>query len=227
MRVSSYVPVHGYPFHPADTSQFLIEDTEKKDVTSTELIRGYYPYPLIIGAVLMADLNSIPDETRWRIAAEFSATLPSLYDHAFRETAGERYDEIEQHVWMEAAKILFDIAKSLSLPTGTAHDLAETMRMVMVILFGPEFKSEALDVSEDRAVIIIRRCPLLAAGYEAGSSGERMFHKCMAFTLTGIPVLNKDFSGRFVRTMCTGDRQCEIKVAKDEPLVPDKKSRRP
>ena len=115
----------------------------------------------------MADLNSIPDETRWRIAAEFSATLPALYDHAFRETAGERYDEIEQEVWMEAAKIIVDIAKSLSLPTGTAQDLAEAMRVVMVILFGPEFKSEALEVSKDGAVIIIRRCPLLLNGSDS------------------------------------------------------------
>ena len=199
-----------------------------EDVTSTELISGYYPYALIYGAVDMADLNSIPDDTKWRIAAEFSATLPALYDHAFRETVGERYDETEQGVWMEAAKIIFDIAKSLSLPTGTAQDLAETMRIVMVILFGPEFKSEALEVSKDGSVIIIRRCPLIAAGYDAGTNGERTFGKCMAFTLTGIPVLNKDFSARFVRTMCAGDRQCEIKVAKVTPPVPDKtKNQRP
>ena len=174
----------------------------------------------------MADLNSIPDDTKWRIAAEFSATLPALYDHAFRETVGERYDEIEQEVWMEAAKTIFDIAKSLSLPTGTARDLAETMRIVMVILFGPEFKSEALEISKDGAVIIIRRCPLLAKGYDAGTDGERTFRKCMAFTLTGIPLLNKDFSVRFVRTMCTGDRQCEIKVAKGEPPLPEKKTKK-
>lgn len=171
----------------------------------------------------MADLNSIPDETRWRIAAEFSATMPALYDHAFRETAGERYDEIEQEVWMEAAKIIVDIAKSLSLPTGTAQDLAEAMLVVMVILFGPEFKSEALEVSKDGAVIIIRRCPLLLNGSDIGTDGERTFRKCMAFTLTGIPMLNRDFSARFVRTMCTGDRQCEIKVGKGGPPLPDGK----
>jgi hypothetical protein len=44
----------------------------------------------------------------------------------------------------------------------------------------------------------------------------------MAFTLTGIPRLNREFSARFVRTMCTGDRQCEIKVAKSEAPSPDK-----
>jgi len=173
----------------------------------------------------MPDLNSIPDETRWRIAAGFSAALPALYDRACRKTADGRCDEIGQEAWMKAAKSIADIAKSLSLPTGTARDLAKTMRIVMVILFGPEFKSEALEVADDRAVIILRRCPLLAAGYEAGTGGERTFRKCMAFTLTGIPVLNRDFSGRFVRTMCTGDRQCEIKVEKNGPPAPDRKGR--
>ncbi|MDD1682610.1 MAG: hypothetical protein LUO98_02130 [Methanoregula sp.] len=168
----------------------------------------------------MAGLSSIPDEKKWRIAAEFVSTLPALYDHAFRSTVGERYDEVEQEVWMEAAKIIFDITKNLSLPIGTAQDLAETMRTVMAILFGPEFKSETLEVSKDGAVIIIRRCPFLETGYYSGSDGGRTFRKCMAFTLSGIPWLNREFSARFVRTMCAGDRQCEVKIQKsDQPAI--------
>jgi hypothetical protein len=171
----------------------------------------------------MAGLGSIPDEVKWRIAAEFSAQLPARYDRAFRGIVGERYDEIEQEIWMEVAGAALTIAKNLSLPVGTAQELAETMRTVMVILFGPEFKSETLEISKDGSVIIIRRCPLIAAGYNAGTDGDRTFRKCMAFTLSSIPQLNKDFSARFVRTMCSGDRQCEIKVTKSEPLVPAKK----
>jgi hypothetical protein len=167
----------------------------------------------------MAGLSSIPDDVKWRISAEFAAQLPALYDRVFREKLGDQYDEIEQEVWMEVAVAAFGIAKTLALPVGTARDLAETMRAVMVILFGPGFKSEALELSKDHAVIIIKRCPLLAEGCEAGTDGSRTFRKCMAFTLTSIPTLNKDFSARFVRTMCTGDRQCEIKVRKSEPPV--------
>jgi hypothetical protein len=174
----------------------------------------------------MAGLGSIPDDIKWRIAAQFSATMPARYDRAFRETVGERYDEIEQEVWMDAAKILPDIAKSLSLPVSTAQELAETMRTVMVILFGPEFRSETLELSKAGAVILVRRCPLIAAGYDNGTDGDRTFHKCMAFTLTGIHRLNREFSARFVRTMCTGDRQCEIKVAKSEAPLPDKTTKK-
>jgi hypothetical protein len=174
----------------------------------------------------MAGLDSIPDDVKWRTAAEFSAQLPALYDRAFRDTVGERYDEIEQEIWMAVAETAFAIAKNLSLPVGTARELAETMRTVMVILFGPEFRTETLEVSKDRAVIIIKRCPLIAASYDAGTDGDRTFRKCMAFTLTGIPRLNRDFSARFIRTMCSGDRQCEIKVAKSELPLPDKKTKK-
>jgi hypothetical protein len=167
----------------------------------------------------LTEISSIPDEVKWRIAAEFSAQLPALYDRAFRDTVGDRYDEMEQEIWMEVAKIAFSIAKNLSLPVSTARDLAETMRIIMVILFGPGFRSEALEVSKDGAVIIIKRCPLLSEGYDIGADGTRTFRKCMAFTLTSLPLLNKNFSGRFVRTMCTGDRQCEIKIQKSEPAM--------
>jgi predicted ArsR family transcriptional regulator len=174
----------------------------------------------------MAGLGSIPDEVKWRIAAEFSAQLPALYDRAFRSTVGERYDEIEQEIWMVVAQSALAIAKNLSLPVGTAQDLAETMRTVMIILFGPEFRSETLEISKDGAVIIVRHCPLIEASYTTGTDGDRTFGKCMAFTLTGIPRLNNNFSARFVRTMCSGDRQCEIKVAQSQPPVPDKKGKK-
>jgi hypothetical protein len=174
----------------------------------------------------MAGLGSIPDEVKWKIAAEFSAQLPALYDRAFRSTVGERYDEIEQEIWMVVAQSAFAIAKNLSLPVGTAQDLAETMRTVMIILFGPEFRSETLEISKDGAVIIVRHCPLIEASYNTGTDGDRTFGKCMAFTLTGIPRLNNNFSARFVRTMCSGDRQCEIKVAKNEPPGSDKKTKK-
>ena len=174
----------------------------------------------------MAGLDSIPAEVKWRIAAEFSAQLPARYDRAFRSIVGERYNEIEQEIWMEVSGTALAIAKNLSLPVGTAQELAETMRTVMVILFGPEFKSEALEISKEGSVIIVKYCPLLAAGYDSGSGGDCTFGRCMAFTLSSIPRLNQDFSARFVRTMCSGDRQCEIKVAKSEPPVPGKKTKK-
>jgi hypothetical protein len=164
----------------------------------------------------MTELKEIPEEVRWRLAAEFAARLPAIYEAAFRSLAGEKYDEIEQEVWMELSRSAREIARYLSLPAGNAKQLAETMRIILVILFGPGFSNEALEVAPDRSVIIMKRCPLLDHGSAHGRPIYPAFHRCMAFTLTAVPLLNKNYSARFVRTMCSGDRQCEIKIAAAE-----------
>jgi hypothetical protein len=156
----------------------------------------------------MPDLNSIPDEVKWRLAAKLAA----LYDRAYRDVVGERYDEIEEDIWMKLSSMALEIVRDLSLPSRNAGELAESMRTVMTILFGPDYKSETLNVSKDGAVVLIRQCPLIETGHNVGAGGPGTFHKCMVLTLTSVPQLNNRYSARFVRTMCTGDRQCEIKI---------------
>jgi hypothetical protein len=174
----------------------------------------------------MTELRNIPEEVRWRLAAEFAAQLPAVYDAAFRPVAGEKYDEIEQEVWMELSRTAADITRYLSLPVGNAHQLAGTMRIVLAILFGPGFSGEALEVSSDRSVIIMKKCPLLDRSPGEGLPVHPAFHKCMAFTLSAVPRLNKNYSARFVRTMCSGDRQCEIKISGvQEPLTDTKQKK--
>jgi len=168
----------------------------------------------------MPDLKSIPDEVKWRLAAKLAALLPALYDRAYRGVVGERYDEIEQEIWMELSRMALDIARDLSLPTSNAGELADSLRLVMGILFGPDYKSETLEISKGGAVVLVKRCPLPASSLERGAEDTSTFHKCMALTLTTVPLLNKGYSARFVRTMCTGDRQCEIKIEEVKP--PDK-----
>jgi hypothetical protein len=38
--------------------------------------------------------KEIPDETKWKIASRLAAALPLMYENAFREVVGEKYDEI-------------------------------------------------------------------------------------------------------------------------------------
>ena len=171
----------------------------------------------------MPDLKSIPDDVKWRLAARLAALLPALYEAAFRDVAGGKYDEIEQQIWMEISIIVGDIVRALSLPVSTAGELADSLRTVMAILFGPEYKSETLDFSDDGAVVLVKRCPLPACRHDSGSGDTPAFNRCMALTLTTVPSLNKKYSARFVRTMCTGDRQCELKI---EGVKPDKKDQK-
>jgi hypothetical protein len=160
----------------------------------------------------MPDLKSIPDEVKWRLAAKLAAFLPALYEAAFRDVAGDRYDEIEQGIWMEISFVVDDIVRDLSLPVGNAGELADSLRTVMAILFGPDYKSETFEFSDDGAVVLVKRCPLPERCPGARSGDTTTFQRCMALTLTTIPYLNKTYSARFVRAMCTGDRQCELKI---------------
>ena len=166
--------------------------------------------------IQMPDLKSIPDDVKWRLAADCAARFPALYDVAFRKVLGEKYDEIERDIWIKLSCRALNIVKDLGLPEKNAHDLAESMRTVMIILFGPDYKSETIDVSDDGAVILIKRCPFLDTGYESGATGEHTFLRCMALMLTMVPALNNKYSARYVRSMCTGDRQCEIKVSSEK-----------
>jgi hypothetical protein len=172
----------------------------------------------------MTNLKDIPDEVKWRLAAKLAALLPALYENAFRSVVGRKYDEIEQEIWMELSRMVFDIVRDLSLPTSTACEIADSLQIVMAILFGPEYKSETLEVSKGGAVVLVKRCPLPDSSLGVGAGDTTTFHKCMALTLTTVPQLNKSYSARFVRTMCTGDRQCEIKI--EEVKQPDKDEHR-
>ena len=157
----------------------------------------------------MPDLRSVPDDTKWRIATQYAAHLAAIYENVFYPVIHDQYDELEQEVWMQVAQFSGEIAKSLTLPVETARDLAESLRLVTTIVFGPDLKEEILEVGKDGAVIIIRRCPLIN-GEIFSTNGP--FHRCMAFTLSSLKKMNPDYSSRFVRAMCMGDRQCEIKI---------------
>ncbi|MDD1701887.1 MAG: hypothetical protein LUQ31_02755 [Methanoregula sp.] len=170
----------------------------------------------------MPDLKDIPDASRWRYAAGCAATIPALYEIAFREEEGKKFAEIETDIWAELGRRVATIAHECSLPARDAPEIARAVQAALVVLFGPEYGGEVLEHPGDRAVIVVRRCPFLYHSHMLDADHDRMFSRCMAFVLTAVPHLNKQYSGRFVRTMCTGDRQCEIKIEK-MPAPADKK----
>ena len=160
----------------------------------------------------MPALRDIPDNVKWQFAARCASTLPAMYDIAFREVMGKEFDGREQEVWLNLARTMVPaIVRDLSLPVRNARELAQSLQIVMALLFGPDYAGEVLDVAEDAAVMLVKRCPFVTRGMVMGKQ-DHLFHRCMALTLAAIPVLNKKYSARYVRTLCTGDRQCEIKV---------------
>lgn len=160
----------------------------------------------------MPDFRSVPDETKWRIATQYSSHLSAMYEKVFRPVIKNRYDELEREIWIGMAQYSLEIAKSLKLPVETAREMAESLSLVRTIVAGPDSREEVIEIGKDGAVIIVRRCSHLINDSSPSSSGDGMFHRCMAFTLASQKQMSPDHSSRFVRAMCMGDRQCEIKI---------------
>ena len=164
----------------------------------------------------MVDLRDIPEGTRWQIATRILSSLPIMYDIAFREAVGEKYDELEYRVWLELGKEAMDIAKAFQLPVETAAELARSLRLITVLIFGPEFRYEVLEISGERATLITRTCPFLGATREYGGTAKNLFPKCLAFSVAVVETLNPRFTTRFVRSLCMADRTCEMSILTKE-----------
>ncbi|MCX6688332.1 MAG: hypothetical protein NTZ39_01315 [Methanoregula sp.] len=174
----------------------------------------------------MLNVREIPDDVKWQLAARCAASLPAIYDAAFRTAAGDQYEACEQECWMEVSRLVCDVVRELALPVKNAREIATSLHTVMTVLFGPDFKPETLELSDDGAVILIKRCPFLTHGHTPGMPTERFFPRCMALILTAVPLLNNTYTARYVRTMCMGDRQCEIKIEVGKPVVDKKPARK-
>ncbi len=164
----------------------------------------------------MPKLPDVPDEVKWQVAARVASAFPVLYDSAFREAVGERFDEIERPVWIylgqEAAKTI----AALGLAAGNSEEIAEALAFVTTIFFGPETKTEKVRINTERSVLLVKRCPFLSRHMESGRDPDHLFDRCMAFSIVATESLNKEYTLRFVRSMCTGDRNCELKIVKKE-----------
>jgi hypothetical protein len=100
----------------------------------------------------MVRIEDIPAEVRWEIAAKAASAIPLAYDMVFREVLGDKYDEIERPIYIEAGKEMKGLAAALGLPTDNARDLDEAQNVLTTILYGPEFEFEKVEETEDRAV---------------------------------------------------------------------------
>ena len=45
-----------------------------------------------------------------------------------------------------------------------------------------------------------------------------LFSRCLTFSVATIEILNPEYTLRFVRSMCMGDKSCEKKIVKKETV---------
>lgn len=158
----------------------------------------------------------LSDTVRWEIATKISSEISVLYGQFLRDAIGDDSDRIEQQVWVILAREAKKIAHTYGLPVRTAGEIADTLRTIITIFFGPETKSELAVFDNDRAVLMIRRCPFQVREKELQSATEAIFNRCLAFSIAAVETLNPEYTLRFVRSACQGDRHCEMRIAGKE-----------
>jgi len=171
----------------------------------------------------MVEEADIPDATKWLIASRLASRLPVMYDIAFRKKVGDEYDEIEQDIWIETGKEAKSVADAFKLPVKTAPDLANTYRIISKIFFSPDYSTEHIKIEEDRSVVRVSKCPFIFRELEMRGHTEPLFSKCLAFSISTIETLNPEYTLRFVRSMCMGDKACEMKIVRKDALPAEKK----
>ena len=174
----------------------------------------------------MAAKLPISGDVRWQAAARMASLIPVLYRMAYREVVGERYDQIEQQVWVVLAQEAQGLAVRVGLPAGTAQDLASTLSIITTVFFGPETSFEQAGFDGDRAVLMVKRCPFLLRESEFGAEPGAVFNRCLAFSIAAVEALNPDYTLRFVRGACQGDRNCEVKITRKETVEKEEQEKK-
>ncbi len=165
--------------------------------------------------------DPLPPELKWQVASRLVSTLPVLYDITFRDAVGEEYDAMEQQIWVHMAMEARALAGSANLPVADAGDLMDTLRVIFLVFFGPDLRTEEVPISRDRSVLMIKYCPFVAREMEVRGNTGCLLSRCVAFSIAAIEALNPAYTLRFVRSMCTGDRTCELKIMKREDAEKD------
>ncbi len=167
--------------------------------------------------------DPIPPELKWQVVSRLFTSLPVMYDITFRDTVGDRYDALEHQVWIHLAGEAKAFAESANLPAGNAGEIMDTLRIIFLVFFGPDLRTEEIPINAERSVLMIKRCPFIARELAMRGGTECLLSRCLAFSIATVEVLNPGFTLRFVRSMCTGDRTCELKIIRREDAEKDEK----
>ncbi len=162
------------------------------------------------------DINDIPAEARWKIAASASNDAVFAYRMAFMTATKGAYEEelneALEALWREAGKKQAVVARAFRYPRDNAHGVAETFSAISTLFMGPELLGRAEPVAGDRAVIITERCPMTSRAQKFGVEGRDISRHCTAYAIAAVESLNPGYTVRSTRRICMGDDACEMHI---------------
>lgn len=158
------------------------------------------------------NIEDIPAEVRWEIAAKSANTMPFAQERIYKAVFGEKYKEIEPmleaadfELRIESGKQISNMAKELGLPSKTAVDVDNTQSIASKIPLGPELEYETTKSSSDQVQTRITSCPVLNRARKMEVDSEFLFDHCVAQNKSTIENLNPKYTQRITKAMCMGD----------------------
>ena len=162
----------------------------------------------------MADTERIPIEARWRIATRSVSALTMGYEMALETALGEQYAGIVERVWRERGADAGVYASAFGMPVRNAREIAEALRAISRVVYGPEFETRLMRSSDDVAVVYTLECPLLNCTREMGGEPERACTSCRAFASAAVEGMNPAYALQFRSGMCLGEDHCQMNIAR-------------
>lgn len=169
--------------------------------------------------------DPISPELKWQVVSRLFTSLPVMYDITFRDAVGDDYDTLEHRIWIHVAGEAKAFAEGANLPAENAREIMDTLRIVFLVFFGPDLRTEEIPINSDRSVLMIKRCPFMARNLAMKGGSECLLSRCLAFSIATVESLNPGFTLRFVRSMCSGDRTCELKIMTREDADKEEKNK--
>lgn len=158
------------------------------------------------------------DSMRWQMSSRINSFLSVLFGLGLHDLEPEAGDRLVEDIWYFCGKEMADLAKGCGSPPRTAGDLSVALTEVLKTIFGGEYRSEIIEISDERAVVLMRTCPCQLRALELGEDPSIVFHPCLSVAISLVEGLKNNYSARFVRGICMGDRNCEILIAPKESL---------
>lgn len=156
----------------------------------------------------MVRVKDIPNATRWLMATRvLTRTVLALG----REPADD-LSAFRNGICDELGDEIRQIADRYQMPRGHAADLVQTLGIISVILFGPEFETRYIEGFPDEAVIRLTGCAMFREQSAHGISPAQVNRVCRTYVASAIEALNPAFTITVTRSRCSGDSFCEMVI---------------
>jgi hypothetical protein len=126
----------------------------------------------------------------------------------------ENIATFRERMFSEMAEEIRTIATRYNLPRDNAAHLVQTLGVISVILFGPEFETRFIEGFPEEAVIRLTECAMFREESDQGISPSQVNGVCQAYVRHAIESLNPEFTVRISRARCRGDSFCEMVIAR-------------